>query len=340
MKRISLLKLLILLLTSMLLSCGNEKKVKIGLLMDNYLQERWVKDRAYFIQEAQNAGAEVLVESALGDANLQVDQAKKLLDKGVNVLVVVAVNREKAAEIVDAAHALNVKVLAYDRLIVNCDLDAYISFDNIKVGELQADYLIKRQPKGNYALIGGPMEDYNSYFVRLGQNWILQPFIEKGDIQLVYDVFSKAWKKEEGYAEMDSCLNVTKNKIDVVICGNDDLANGAIKALQERGLNGKVLVAGQDADSLALRYIAEDLQTITITKPMEQLAKAAVEVALQLGRNKKIENTSITIDNHKKMVPAILLKPSIINKGTLELQQKTEAFNNNASHDKTVIEEK
>ena len=130
-------------------------KLRIGFSMDTLKEERWQKDRDLFVARAEELGAEVLVQSADGNDATQLRQAEGLLTQGIDVLVVIPHNAEVAASIVDAAKRSNVPVVSYDRLIKNSDVDLYISFDNEKVGEMQAKYLVDRAPNGNYILIGG-----------------------------------------------------------------------------------------------------------------------------------------------------------------------------------------
>src|SRR5688572_28673740 len=141
-------------------------KIRIGLSMDTLKEERWQKDRDLFVARAEELGAEVLVQSADGNDATQLRQTESLLTQGIDVLVVIPHNAEVAASIVDAAKRSNVPVLSYDRLIRNSNLDLYISFDNEKVGEMQAKYLVDRAPKGNYILIGGAPTDNNAKMFR------------------------------------------------------------------------------------------------------------------------------------------------------------------------------
>src|SRR4051812_45315596 len=124
----------------MLGGCGKPAyhRVKIGLSMDTLKEERWQRDRDIFTARARELGAEVLVQAANSDDALQNSQAENLLTQGVDVLVVVPHNGKSAATIVESAHKAGVKVIAYDRLITDSDVDLYVSFDNVKVGEMQA----------------------------------------------------------------------------------------------------------------------------------------------------------------------------------------------------------
>src|SRR5215510_2376879 len=155
--------------------------VRIGLSMDTLKEERWQHDRDLFVARAKELGAEVLVQSANSDDNVQNQQVENLLTQGIDVLVIVPHNAEVAGAAVNSAKAQGVPVLSYDRLVKECEPDLYVSFDNIKVGELQAKYLLDRAPRGNYILIGGAPTDNNAKMFRDGQMNVLKPAIEKGN---------------------------------------------------------------------------------------------------------------------------------------------------------------
>jgi len=293
-------------------------KVKIGFLMDDFSSERWYRDRDLFIEKTNELGGKIMVDSAMGDIKKQFEQAKTMLEKGVDVLVVIPANSEAAAAIVKLAHRYEVPVISYDRLIKNCDLDYYVSFENTNVGELMAEYLSKRCPVGNYAIICGPPSDNNSQLLRLGQMQTIQPLIEKGDINIVYDDCVDEWKTEEGYRHMMKCLD-SGVKVDAVLCANDALAHGAIQALKEKGLAGEVLVSGQDAETVAIQNIMAGYQTMTVYKPIEMIAFATANAAIKLGRGEPILEAINTTNNGQKMVPSILLHAMVVNRDNIDM---------------------
>ncbi|MBU1466315.1 MAG: substrate-binding domain-containing protein, partial [Gammaproteobacteria bacterium] len=151
---------------------------KIGLLMSDLRLERWQKDRDLFTEAAESMGAKVYTQSANGDANTQISQIENMISRGVDVLVIVPENGEVLGNVLAEAKAEGIKVLAYDRLIKFADIDLYVSFDNIRVGEMQAEALLKRKPKGNYFLMGGSPTDNNAKMFRQGQMNVLQPAID------------------------------------------------------------------------------------------------------------------------------------------------------------------
>ncbi len=296
---------------------GEGDQILIGLSMDTLKEERWQRDRDLFVARAEALGAKVLVQAANGNDALQNEQAENLLTQGVDVLLVIPHNSKTTAIIVESAHRSGVPVIAYDRLISDSDLDLYVSFDPVRVGELQADYLVKRKPRGSYVLIGGAPTDNNAVLLRKGQLNILQPLVDKGDIQIVSDQWAKDWQAVEALKIMENALTRTGNKVDAVGVSNDGTAGGAIQALSEQGLAGKVLVSGQDAELAACQRIAAGAQTMTVYKPIKLLADKAAEVAIKMARKQPHGETTQPVNNGRKDVPSILLTPIVVDKDNL-----------------------
>ena len=290
--------------------------VRIGLSMDTLKEERWQHDRDLFVARAQELGAEVLIQAANGDDKIQNQQAENLLTQGVDVLVVIPHNGEVAASIVDSAKRQNVPVIAYDRLIRNSEPDLYISFDNEKVGEMQAHYLMERAPKGNYVLIGGAPTDNNAMMFRSGQMKALKSSIDHGDIKIVASEWARDWLASEALKHAENSLTLSNNDIVAIVASNDATAGGAIQALEEQKLAGKVFVSGQDADLPALQRIVAGTQSMTVYKPVALLARRAAETAVSLAKHEKIEATS-TVNNGKIDVPSVLLQPVIVDKDNI-----------------------
>ncbi|MBU5343245.1 D-xylose ABC transporter substrate-binding protein [Caldifermentibacillus hisashii] len=295
---------------------SDDGNLKIGLSVTDLSLERWQHDRDIFVEKAKELGAEVIVQSADNDESKQLTQIQNMLSQGIDVLVIIAVNSDSLSPVVEQAKKEGVKVLAYDRLVTNSDVDAYVSFDNERVGELQAEYLVKKVSIGNYFLMGGSSTDNNAKLFRKGQMNILQPLIDKGDIKVVGDQWVEKWDANKAMGIMENALTANNNKIDAVVASNDATAGGAIQALDAQGLAGKVVISGQDADLAACQRIAEGTQTMTVYKPIKTLATTSAEVAVKLGKGEKIE-TDDTINNGKKAVPYIKLDPIMVDKDNL-----------------------
>jgi D-xylose transport system substrate-binding protein len=304
----------------LLMSSCSSKDPKVGLMMGTLKQERWTKDTTHFANSIRELDGQVIIKNANNNQGKQIEQAKELIEQGVNVLVVVPVNQDAASKIVELAHENDIKVIAYDRLIRNAELDYYVSFDNVKIGERQAEYLTKVQPEGNYALIGGPTSDNNSIMLRLGQMNVLSPLVQKGDIKVIYDKFAESWNKEAGKKAMRKCLREHSTEIDAVIAGNDALAEGISEVIEQHGMEEDILLAGQDAELDACQRIIKGSQTMTIYKPVRRLAEVASKVAAKFASGEEIETLNVeTVYNNKTMVPSILLTPVTVHEQNIKM---------------------
>jgi D-xylose transport system substrate-binding protein len=300
--------------------CGNKQAlypVKIGLSMDTLRAPRWAQDRDVLVAKCNEEGVGVLVQSADSNDELQNSQAENLLTQGIQCLVVIPHNAKSCASIVEAAHKMGVPVLSYDRLILDSDVDAYVSFDNIKVGELMASTLVKIKPKGNYVLMGGAPTDYNAILLRKGQRMVLDPLVAKGDIKIVGDQWSNDWLAVNALRNMENILTMNNNKVDAVVDSYDGTAGGTIQALSEQGLAGKALVSGQDAELAACQRIVAGTQTMTVYKPVRFLAAKAAEIAVDLAKRLPLPEALETTDNGKKEVPSYFLDPIVVTKDNM-----------------------
>ncbi|EPT7063623.1 D-xylose ABC transporter substrate-binding protein [Cronobacter turicensis] len=296
---------------------GIAKDVKIGMAIDDLRLERWQKDRDIFVSKAESLGAKVFVQSANGNEETQMSQIENMINRGVDVLVIIPYNGQVLSNVVAEAKREGIKVLAYDRMINNADIDFYISFDNEKVGEIQAQSLVDKVPQGNYFLMGGSPVDNNARLFRDGQMKVLKPFVDSGKIKVVGDQWVDGWLPENALKIMENALTANNNKIDAVVASNDATAGGAIQALSAQGLAGKVAISGQDADLAGIKRIIAGTQTMTVYKPITQLANTAAEVAVELGNDKQPKSDA-TLNNGLKEVPSRLLTPIKVDKSNIE----------------------
>lgn len=285
-----------------------EEEVLIGLSLADLKEERWQRDRDFFTAMVDSLGGKVLVQDAAGDPNAQMRQCEGLLAKGIKVLVVVPKNADAARPIVMAAHAKGVKILSYDRLIGDSKVDLYLSFDNQKVGEIQATAILQTMPKGKYLVLKGDPADKNSEMIHAGHLKVLQPAIDRGDIEIVATQSCDKWLRSE--AQRITADALQKHKIDAIVASNDGTASGAIAALTSKGLAGKIPISGQDADLIACQYVWQGLQTVTVYKPIQKLAEAAARQAMHAARNGDFDTTgTVSIANGAETVRALFLVP-------------------------------
>jgi D-xylose transport system substrate-binding protein len=289
------------------------EKVIIGFSLDSLKEPIWKKNKDSFISKATELGAEVRVKQANSDDRLQLSQIDQLIAEGVNVLVVVPHNGEICAEAAEKAHNAGIKLIAYDRLILNCDVDLYIAIDNVKVGELQAKELLKNVKSGNIAYVGGSSTDNNALLFRDGAMKVLK---ENKDINIVMDKYSTDWKAEEAYNNVTELLKSNSN-INGIVCANDGTASGAIAALEKFSLAGKVPVTGLDAELSACQRILEGKQLMTVYKPTTQIANKAAELAVNMAKGDSVESNS-KVFNGKLEVPSYFIDPIVVTKDNMD----------------------
>ncbi|MFA5155531.1 MAG: substrate-binding domain-containing protein [Patescibacteria group bacterium] len=293
-------------------STQEKNPLVIGFSLGTIREERWFTDRDFFKQRAEELGAAVSVTMSDYDVALQISQIQNMISQGIKVIVVIPSDSEKIAPIIEEAHRAGVRVIAYDRLIKDADIDLYLSFDNIRVGELEAQSIVSVKDRGNFAYIGGSPTDNNAFLLREGTMSVLEPLITNGQISLVVNQLTEGWKPDEAYKTIKNYL-ATGQPLDAVVAANDGTAFGVIQALKERGLAGKVPVSGQDAELSACQRIVDGTQTATVYKPIKQLAYRAAEIAVAMaeGHEPDVNNTT---DNGKVQVLSYFLDPILVTK--------------------------
>ena len=293
-------RLLVLFLTLAATALASKDKPVIGLSLDTLKEERWQRDRDTFTAEVLKLGATVIVQSANSDV-------ESLISRGVDVLVIVPHNGSAMSRAVKSANEAKIPVIAYDRLILNANIDYYLTFDNVKVGEAQGGYAAAHLPKDHKARvvrIYGAPTDNNAKLFKEGQDNILAPLIKAGTIEVVHEDWALDWKPENAKKIMNAAITKAGRNIDLVVVSNDGTAGGAIQALMEEGLGGKVIVTGQDADLAACQRILRGTQAMTVYKPLKDLAALAARVAVDVAKGRK-PTTAATLDNGLKQVPSL-----------------------------------
>ena len=292
-------------------------KIKIGFSMATLKEERWTKDKSAFVEHCEKMKVACIVTVANANARKQANDVDNLLTQGVDVLVIAPHDSTQAISMVEKAKAQGVGVISYDRLINSDKIDLYISHQVPVVGRKMAEYALRKVPKGNYVLVYGASTDNNGIILKREQNAVLKDAVDKGDIKIVADQHAKDWKPDEALKIVENALTQNADKVDAVVASNDGTAGGAISALETKGLAGKVLVTGQDADKAALQRIAEGRQTMTIYKPISPLASGAVEAAIKLARKEKIESERFKSAGLKDEVHAVLFEVVVVDKDNL-----------------------
>lgn len=294
---------------------GEEEKIQIGMSFDSFVIERWQRDRDVFVSVAKELGAEVNVQNANGLAQEQKKQIDYFIQKGMDVIVIIAIDPDSLQDSVKKAKDAGIKVVSYDRLIDNADVDLYISFDNEMVGDMMARALVKEGiAGGSVVMIGGSPTDNNVPMVE----GAFKKVMAENNVTILDSVHADNWRAEAAAAYIyENTAKVAQT--DAIMCGNDDLATQAVRALAERRQAGNILVVGQDADLAACQRIVEGTQVMTVYKPVERLATRAAEEAVALARGEEITGDDVTvIESGQYRIPYIGLEPISVNRDNID----------------------
>lgn len=283
----------------------DDGKIQIGFSFDSFLIERWERDRDVFVSTAKELGAEVNVQNANGSVEEQIAQIEYLIEKQMDVIVIVGVDGEALWEVTQKAKAAGIVVIAYDRMIHNGNADLYISFDNEKVGSLMGEAMVSRGlPQKKVLMLSGPTADNNVALVNRG----FQAVMDEHGIEVVDIMYADNWKPEYASDYIYAHPEVL-DEIDGIMCGNDSLATQVIRVLAEKRRAGSMLVTGQDADLEACQRIVEGTQLMTVYKPVDKQAKVAAECAIALAKGEEIGEINMYISDGTYEIPGIVLEP-------------------------------
>ena len=255
-------------------------EMTVGVSWSNFQEERWKTDEAAIKGALEAAGAKYVSADAQSSSAKQLSDIESLMAQGVDALIVLAQDTAAIGPAVQAAADEGIPVIAYDRLIED-PRAFYLTFDNVEVGRMQARAVLAAAPKGNYVMIKGSPTDPNADFLRGGQQEVLQPEIDAGDITIVGEAYTDSWLPANAQRNMEQILTANDNKVDAVVASNDGTAGGAVAALAAQGM--VVPVSGQDADFAALNRVAKGTQTVSVWKDSRDLGKNAAEIALALA---------------------------------------------------------
>ena len=315
---------------SLPIASGGKGCTKIGILLpETASSDRWeTKDHPLLEQAVTKAipGVQIDYANAHDSAATQLSQAEADLANGDCILVIGAHDSVAASAIVAKAKMQNVPVIAYDRLIQSKDVNYYISFDNEKVGQLQAQYIAKHymqyQKNGvvKIAMLSGSQTDTNALMFSKGAHSVLDPLFANGSLKNIYENFTPDWSNSTAQVEMETALSDQTNNIQIAYAANDGLANSVITSLKAVNLDGKVLVTGQDATVTGIHNILLGKQNMTVYKPIAQEAQSVGSLvkALYAGVNVASLTYGATIETFDGgNIPAILDTPVAVEQNTI-----------------------
>jgi D-xylose transport system substrate-binding protein len=305
-------------------STSGNKAQKVGVLLpDTKSSVRWESfDRPLLQQAFKAAGVPVTIDNAQGDKSTQQQQAEQLITNGAKVLLLVNLDSGSGAAIEANAQSRGVKVIDYDRLTLKGSAAYYVSFDNVQVGKLQGEGLVKclgSAAKPAIAELNGSPTDNNATLFKQGYDSVLKPLYDGGKATKAADQSVPDWDNQKALTIFEQMLAKTNNKIDGVLAANDGLGNSAISALKARKLK-QIPVTGQDATPQGIQNILSGDQCMTVYKAVKKEADAASKLAIALATGKQPEAGLVNgkTNDTARDVPSVLLTPEAITKDNIK----------------------
>jgi D-xylose transport system substrate-binding protein len=312
----------ILLLALIISASGcNTGKNKIGFILPNLNNKRYLIERDYVKKLCDEKNIELLFAASDNDERKQMDQFDSILQEGAKVIILDPVNRFTAAEMIRKAHNNHIPVISYDRLIEGCKPDAYISFNAHLIGEQIAQYALSRKPKGRYVILSGDKSDINAIWINEGIIKILEPAIQNNSITIDYKCFVENWDENETEFILNKYLDLSMDTPDVILSSSDLMSRGCLKVLKEKKFKLKnIIITGQNAESYACKEIIAGNQKMTVYKPVKKLAEMAVNLSLEFLNNKNTADIlNLKINNNYAEIPSALLNPIVIDSSSINI---------------------
>jgi len=308
---------------------GSSGGVPVGVILpETASSARWEGFDKPMLEAALKAeGLDPDIQNAQGDVQKFSTLADGMINNGVKVLIIASPNSEIGGTVAQKANAQGIPTIDYDRLNLGGSSDYYVSFDNVKVGELQGQGLsdaLKNKPNGAKVIeIEGAPTDNNATLFHQGQENVLKPLYDSGKLKLVQSQAIDNWDNQKGGTTFEQILTSNSGKVDGVVAANDGLAGAIITVLKKNGLNGKVPVTGQDATADGLKAILAGDQYMTVFKPIKQEAEATAKLAAALAKGDKGAADKIATDSSddptgKRKVKSVLSEPFLITKNEVK----------------------
>jgi D-xylose transport system substrate-binding protein len=297
----------------------------IALLLPESKTARYeAHDRPNFERKVQELcpDCEIIYSNADQDAAQQQQQTEAAITQGAEVLVLDPVDAAAAGPLVTRAKSQDIPVISYDRLITDADIDYYISFDNVKVGELQGQALVDRLEEdgaeGDIVMINGAPTDNNAKLFKQGAHSV----IDDSPFNVAREFDTPDWSPDEAQQEMEQAITALgKDGFVGVYAANDGTAGGAIAAMKGNGVDPSTIpTTGQDAELAAIQRILIGEQYMTVYKAIKPEAEAAAELAVALVRGEEPPAGLVNgeTDNGMKQVPSVLLEPVAVRKDNIQ----------------------
>jgi D-xylose transport system substrate-binding protein len=317
---------------------GNAKSgaaaMRVAFLLPENVTPRWEGfDHPTFVKALKKLvpGVTVDVLNAQNKPDTQQSQAEQEITKGAKVLVVGAIDGKAFGATAKRAIQQGVKVIAYDRLISNAKISAYVSFDSVAVGRAMGVWMKAHTKNGaKVAIINGSITDANAHDVNKGHLSVFNPLFKSHKRTVVgpkTGTWTPGWDPPTAQREMEQLLTKYHNKIDAVLSANDGMAGGIIAALKAQGKAGKVPVTGQDASLEGIQNIIRGYQGMSTFKDIRKQAPAAAKIAAAILQGKALPGINKHVNNGAGKIPSVILPVKAVDKTNLSLLVKNKWVN-------------
>ncbi|MFL6159630.1 MAG: sugar ABC transporter substrate-binding protein [Marmoricola sp.] len=311
---------------------GSSSKIQVGVILpDTTSSTRYdLYDKPLLQKAFDDAGIKSDIQNAQGDKSKFASIAQSMIGEGVKVLIIDSIDAASGAGVEKTASDAGVKVIDYDRVNLGGTAPYYVSFDNEKVGELQAQTMVDQLTaagvsKPNIIMMdGGTDVDNNAVLFKKGAHTVLDPLQASGKLKITQEAVVKGWKVENAAPAFQQALTAAGGKVDGVVAANDDIAGAVEGVLKDKGLSGKVVITGQDAGIAGLQRILQGTQGMTVFKDVKKEADGASKLAIALIKGDDPASAGLNLakfddpqaSSHD--IQALLLDPAVITKDNVQ----------------------
>ncbi len=289
----------------------------VGFSFPSFDAFRWPHDRHYFETRAAELGLRCIIQGANEDVSTQDAQVDAMLSQGIEALIIIPVNVEAGAQIVERVKKeVNIPILSYNYVIPSPAIDYWVGRDNYLVGELQAKQALMEAKKGNWVVASGPEGVDVARQKTEGALRVLQPYIDSGEIKIVSHQWHDNWRPEAALKQLEDALTSNDNDIQAVIANEEGLALGALQALHQEGLNGQVWICGEDVWPEGARAIVKGDMAMSAWTDLIQMGRVAAEAAFALI-NGQVPESNDSLDVGERKIPGMRIQSRVVNKETL-----------------------
>lgn len=300
--------------------CNDEKKdVKIGVSLGVGGASRWAKDKQLMEDKAKELGIEIEVRLNITDEPLtQKEDCIELIDSGIDVLILTPRDVRKADDIVKYAKEHGVKVISYSRPVMGQEVDLYVGYDSTKIGQYMGKFLSETVDKGNYIILKGDINDFNTRLLDAGAMMYLDNI--KDDINIILYDNVPNWDANIAKEMVRNAIINNNYKIDAILAPNDKIAEVCADVIKELGITNEVAITGMDAEVNALKRINNGKQSMTVYLSLDQLAETAINQAYNMAIGKDFTSNALFDNDTKNKISAFLVSGQLITKENMKAQ--------------------